>query len=1158
MKKILILIIVCITYSYGLNAQEFYGKEADKTFQGSKMIRMSKLTGNPDYILFREDAMPEYSVLHNWLQKAFQTSPEMGIQLVNSIEDKLGFIHYRYRQTCNNIPVNEAMFIVHVKNNLIQAVNGNIFSNVPVVNQFSISAEVALQSAMQHVGAEVYKWQLPDEEKFIKDLTANENATFFPLATPEIIFDKESGAYLYVYKFDIYAHKPMSRNYIYVDASSAKVVRERSRIHTTDVPGTAVTKYSGTQNITTDSTAPGSYRLREEGRGNGIRTFNMLQGTNYSNAVDFTDADNHWNNVNAQIDEAAADAHWGTEMTYDYYFLEHGRNSIDGNGFALTSFLHYDQNYANAFWNGQYMTYGDGNNGKPYCALDVTAHEITHGLDSYTADLDYADEPGALNEGFSDIFGTAVEFYAKPSLANWTCGENLGFVIRNLANPNATQNPDTYLGTYWDPGQEVHQNSTVFSHWFYRVSQGGSGTNDIGNAFSVTGIGIEDAGDIAYRMLAVYLINTSDFADARFYAIVSATDLFGGCSPEVETVTNAMYAVGIGPQYVDSVQVDFSAFSTTFCTAPATVQFQNSSTNATTYLWDFGDGSNSALASPSHTYTTTGNFNVKLVGQSTGCGSDSLIQTAFVSINTSNSNISAIPSTGSGQSLSCCSGTLYDSGENGNYQNNTNGRVTIAPTGASKVILTFSSFNFEPGYDYLYIYDGPSTASPLIGQFDGVGLPNGGVIQSTGGSITLRQTSDGGLTESGFELTWQCSMPDQPPVSNFYASVTETCTGVVTFQDMSLNGPQTWYWDFGDGSFSTVQNPVHAYQTDGLYTVKLRTENTFGDDTLTISDYILVDMPAIPATIPAAGCDSNSVVLSASGSGQMSWYDLPVGGTLLYSGTSFTTPVLYVTDTFYVEDRIIPSVLYGGKPTNSGSGGYFGSTSNIHYQIFNCYTPLTLRSVKVYAQGSGSRTILLRDSSMNVLQSVTVNVPDGESRVTLNFPLPVASKLQLVGDGSPDFYRNNNGAATYPYTLPGKLSVTESSASLPPYNVTGNYYYFYDWEVQEPECASPRVPVIASIYECNGVRDIDFLSKIKIYPNPANDELFVEFPEGRDAEYVLNLCDMPGKVVLSKSVILSTTTDKTIRVDISSVSAGMYFINIISNSSSLSRKIMVK
>lgn len=366
------------------------------------------------------------------------------------------------------------------------------------------------------------------------------------------------------YKLDIYAQYPLSRQIVFVDAANGKILGKRELIHTTNATGTAITAYSGTQTITTDFTGS-TYRLRETGRGNGINTYDMrLAGTNYNAAVDFTDADNTWNNVNANKDQYATDGHWGTEKTWDYYFTKFNRNSVDNAGFALNSYVHTNLiafgygNNINAFWDGSRMTYGDGGTSgsvtyTPLTALDVCGHEITHGVTERTSNLNYSNQSGAMNEGFSDIFGTAIEFYAKGASGNWNIGENIGAAFRNMSNPNQFSQPDTYLGTFWYTGTAdnggVHTNSGVLNFWFYLLSQGGSGTNDIGNAYSVTGLGIDKAAAIAYRTNTFYLISTSNYAAARTYAIQSAVDLYGSGSPEEIATTNAMYAVGIGAAY---------------------------------------------------------------------------------------------------------------------------------------------------------------------------------------------------------------------------------------------------------------------------------------------------------------------------------------------------------------------------------------------------------------------------------------------------------------------------------------------------------------------------------------------------------------------------------------------------------------------------------
>jgi hypothetical protein len=129
-----------------------------------------------------------------------------------------------------------------------------------------------------------------------------------------------------------------------------------------------------------------------------------------------------------------------------------------------------------------------------------------------------------------------------------------------MANPNAYSQPDTYMGTYWKttttsgcvtPSQSndycgVHTNSGVLNFWYYLLVTGGSGTNDKGFAYNVSGIGLDKAGAIAYRTLTTYLTSSSTYANARTYSLQAAADLYGSGSNEVTQVTNAWNAVGVG------------------------------------------------------------------------------------------------------------------------------------------------------------------------------------------------------------------------------------------------------------------------------------------------------------------------------------------------------------------------------------------------------------------------------------------------------------------------------------------------------------------------------------------------------------------------------------------------------------------------------------
>lgn len=519
-----------------------------------------------EHVRFEASKAPEFKGKPMVYDETAKQMKEVSGLRLSSDKDALGFENHKFQQTINGIPVEYGMINMLVKKGKVVSQNGVWFKNVPatVEKRATVTEANALNSALAYVGATSYKWQNAEEEAFLKSDTKDANATFYPKG--KLVYyndpaDVNAKKLTLAYKFDVYAAEPVSRQEVYVDAKTGKVLGTNALILETNAPGTAVTAYSGNQAIVADQVSATSYRLRETGRNGGtaIETYNLKQGTNYSRATDFTDTDNTWNNVNTAKDQYATDAHWGAEKTVDYLKAKFNRNSIDNNHFAIKSYVHYSRNYFNAFWDGSRMTYGDGsstNGNKPLTALDVCAHEIGHGMTSKTANLVYQKESGALNEAFSDILGNSVEFWARPTKASWKLGEDFSYVIRDMANPNAYGDPDTYGGTYWvnpncTPSSTndycgVHTNSGVLNFWYYLLVNGGSGTNDKGFAYNVTGVGLDKAAQIAYRTLTTYLTSTSTYANARTYSLQAAADLYGAGSAEVTQTTNAWNAVGVG------------------------------------------------------------------------------------------------------------------------------------------------------------------------------------------------------------------------------------------------------------------------------------------------------------------------------------------------------------------------------------------------------------------------------------------------------------------------------------------------------------------------------------------------------------------------------------------------------------------------------------
>lgn len=1065
MRSIYIILAFCLIIS-NVYSDVFRGKKANQLFHGAELIYTDSSNGTLKYVSLSSTEAPAIEDFDSWLRKNMGQNNDFTYSQINSETDVLGITHVRFILTFRDVPVREGVVIAHVNNGKVKSFNGTLLSEITPLNNKTISETDALDIALNTSGGKHFMWESESEESLLKQFLGDQNATYFPKADLVWLL-KNSDECMLTYAFNIYSKDPLSRKMYFINCETGLVEKIIDLLHFSDVQGVAETKYSGQRSIITDSIT-GSYRLREAGRGNGIETYNMQLGTDYGSAIDFSDDDNYWNNVNAEMDEVATDAHWATEMTYDYYLEKHGRNSIDNAGFKLRSYVHFnliDYGYSsnvNAFWNGQWMTYGDGDASyTPLTTVDICGHEVTHGLTSNTADLDYSDESGALNEGFSDIFATLIEFYAKPEDANWTIAEDIGGVFRSLSNPVAYGKPDTYHGNYWYSGTGdnggVHTNSTVLSYWFYLLSEGGTGTNDLGDNYSVNGLGMEVAGQITYRTLVYYLTNNSDYEDARFYAFISAADLFGECTPEVESVVNAMYAVGIGNAYLPEVYSDFDSDFTTQCAPPAAINFHNQSINGISFIWDFGDGNTSSEISPSHVYQDFGQFNVKLIADGGSCGIDTVIKSSYISVDVSNPCITIMPSVG-GFTEANCSGTLYDDGGSGYYSDNSDCYIVIAPPGADSVRLVFSAFDYELDWDTLFIYDGPDVLSPLIGGYTGMQLPENGTITSSGGSITIRQLTDQAVTRPGFILEWNCFYPNVPPVADFVTDVTETCTGTVQFIDQSANAVDSWTWIFGDGTVSYEENPLHYYTTNGAYTVTLIAANGFGADTVIFENLINVSIPEVPVPVDTIYCGLGNKEIFVQSQGQVLWYDSINAVVPAYTGNPYFYNLPSQSSVIYAQTFISDSVGITGKQDNTGGGGYFGNIDYIHYLVFDCYSPCILKSVKVYASGAGNRHIALRDKNMNILQEITVYVPNGESRVELNFNLPVDDNLQLVGMEAPNLYRNSAGVL-FPYILDGFVDVKFSSASTAPYDY---YYYFYEWELYS-ECYSEKieVPVIS-------------------------------------------------------------------------------------------------
>lgn len=862
--RLAILHIIVFMMSLAIaQAQMYVGAKANSVVAGSDKVKISSTTQAPSYIRFADKGVPfqypeKQKVSH--LRKVLELPSGYNLKSQTIETDAQGTEHHRYQLTLNNIPVEGLNVSTHAANGLLKSVTGHYYRKTAALQSATITPQQAIAMAEQELmGSDA-------DDSQLKQAT--------PM--PEMVYLFVDNSPVLCYKTDVYLQKPLQREYVYVSAHTGKIVKRTSRIFDADMNGTAQTLYSGIQPITSEYYL-GSYRLRETGRGNGIRTYNLRNSFDYGSAIDFMDADNNWD---AQSDRQAFEAHWGAEVTYDFLLNRFGRTSIDNKGLALESYVHYGSNYCNAFWDGERMTYGDGDGTrcKPFTSLDVIAHEIAHGLTTYTANLDYQNESGALNEGFSDIFAVAIDFWANPLNANYQIGEQIkvdGSAFRNIANPNEYGLPDTYKGTNWYTGTNdfggVHTNSAVLSYWFYLLSNGGNGSNDMGNSYSVSAISMNDAIDIAYRALAYYLTSYSTFDDARFYTIQAATDLFGACSTQLIAVTNAWHAVGVGQPFNNTVTAAFSVDHQFSCASPVTFQLIDKSTNATTYQWRKNGHVFSTEASPSLFISSSGSYTISLTvtGTETCNGTDTHEEVNYLRVE-DNDNVPVTSSTPS--SLTPGETSLLSASINNHIINNSalqlgylnytcHEQVILTEGGECTLSATTATPKSAIAYFWLDLnndgqFDG---GKELIGSFKTSSAGNSYQltvpttsfknrplrlrIGTDADSYTLNNGIGTSHTGQFIDVTAFVQANTSAPVAAFSSSSASIYPGgSIDFSDMSTNLPTSFQWTFSGGTpaTSTLANPTVTYNSNGIYDVELTVANSFGTHTVTKTGYITV------------------------------------------------------------------------------------------------------------------------------------------------------------------------------------------------------------------------------------------------------------------------------------------------------------------------------
>jgi bacillolysin len=445
--------------------------------------------------------------------------------------------HYRYKQFFKGLEVFGAQIIQHYRNGKMTGINGRYFQIADIDAIPAITDDEAVEFFKYDLGKE----GLLERDEKSKLIIYPVNDRDYRLAY-EIVLEKGAG----------YSMTGI------IDAKTGEVLLKYSNINYDELTIGLGIGYHGEQYKLSTTSYNGFFWLYDE---NKVRPVNQYTYNWNIGGYIAWDSDNYWD-----YDGTLINVHAFLGLTYDYYYLVHKREGIDGyNLLHIEANVHYPTLPDNACWSSmtEQIYFGD-----PYyrdnqigAGLDCVAHEYSHGVTQFTSALIYHLESGALNESFSDIMGTAVEHYWQPEgngllQADWYIGEDttpfFSTGIRNLANPNL--NSDSY-GSYpchllqkinlpdtedWDWGG-VHHNSTIYSHAYYLLAHGG--TNPL-SGITVNGIGIDKATSIFYRTWAYYLWPTSEFIDAATYLPYSAYEFYGLNSNEYAQTIRAMEAIG--------------------------------------------------------------------------------------------------------------------------------------------------------------------------------------------------------------------------------------------------------------------------------------------------------------------------------------------------------------------------------------------------------------------------------------------------------------------------------------------------------------------------------------------------------------------------------------------------------------------------------------
>ncbi|QGQ99602.1 hypothetical protein EHS13_34440 [Paenibacillus psychroresistens] len=501
-----------------------------------------------------------YSYLANNKKLYGFSSPQNDLNVIKKDSDSQGKQHYLLQQSYKGIPVYGKYMRAHVdSSNQLYAITNQ---SIPELNDITLDTTPAISSSQASAALVTAV-----EQAIGQPITLGGNIGPRQLTDPtaELIIYPVDNQYLLAYRVKLEYLQPSYNQWDgFIDANTGAVLNKNSQLEHFDAIGIGTGFYNDKKMLNIFQETNGSYNLQDKTKPmyqninnletGVIATYDIqkqFEGPVWSNSVFFTDSD-------------AVDAHYNAGLVYDYYRDKLNRNSIDDNGMDILSYVNVGA-IDNAYWDGYEMLYGDGSTTFSClsCALDVVAHELTHGVTQYTAGLDYSFQSGALNESLSDIMGVVIEN------KDWTIGETTGItggnrVLRDLQTPSRGLDPQPSIMSDFkvlplsiDNGG-VHTNSGIPNHAAYLI---GTGIDQISG---LQGQGKTLLGQIVYGAMTSYLTPTSNFIDARDAFVLAAGDLTtvaDNLKPAlIQAVKDAWAAVGLG--YANTISNNIVYFKT--------------------------------------------------------------------------------------------------------------------------------------------------------------------------------------------------------------------------------------------------------------------------------------------------------------------------------------------------------------------------------------------------------------------------------------------------------------------------------------------------------------------------------------------------------------------------------------------------------------------